>query len=56
MVLIQHYGPRELQVVAARYVNGRLAVYLMNGDEPYATVSINIPEVLLGKRGASAGA
>ena len=49
MVRIHHHGPHDVRLTTGRYPNGRLAVQLTEHGEPFATVSVNIPEVPLAR-------
>lgn len=48
MVRIDHFGPHEVHLTTGRYTNGRIAVQLIENGEPYATVSVNVPEAPIG--------
>lgn len=44
MFAIDFYGPRFLSIACDRYRdNGRLAVFLLENGEPFATLSVNLP-------------
>lgn len=48
MVIVQHFGTRDLAILTDRYANNdRLAVFAVENGEPYTDLSVNMPEEAL---------
>jgi len=39
------WGTIELEMLKGSYTNGRLAIMLVDGKEPFAVLTVNIPEL-----------